>query len=171
MPPRVTAGVTPPKPPVLTIRVLGAGDMVTRLAACCHPVPGDEIIGYVTRNRGVTVHRRDCRNVIGKDEKERLIPVEWGETDALYPVNIQVDAWDRVGLVRDISSIVAGEKVNIASVSFVNHDDHTCSTFLTLETKGLTQLSRLMARIEGVRGVISVARVGDEATVKTSPST
>ena len=80
---------------------------------------------------------------------------------------LQVEAWDRVGLVRDITTVVAEEKVNIASVSLVNHDDHTTSTFLTLETKGLSQLGRLLAKIEGVRGVTGVTRVGDEATLKT----
>ncbi len=160
----------PLKQPVSAIKVLGVGDLLTQLAKCCHPVPGDDIIGYVTRNRGVTIHRQDCHNVIGEDEKERLIPVEWGQTDSLYPVNIQVEAWDRVGLMRDITTVVAGEKVNIASVSFANNDDHTSSTFLTLETRNLAQLSRLLAKIEGVPGVLNVARAGDEATVKASPS-
>lgn len=168
--PRVVTEATLPKQPVSAIKVLGAGDMLTQLARCCHPVPGDKIAGYVTRSRGVTIHRQDCYNVIHEEERERLISVEWGQTDSLYSVNIQVEAWDRVGLVRDIATIVAGEKVNIASVSFVNHDDHTTSTFLTLETRGLAQLSRLLAKIEGIRGVMSVTRMGDEATIKTSPS-
>jgi len=167
-PPRAIAGVTLPKPPVLAIQVLGVGDMVTRLAECCHPLPGDNIIGYVTRSRGVSVHRQDCHNIIHEDEKERLIPVDWGQTDALYPVSIQVEAWNRVGLIRDITTIVAEERVNIAAMSFVQHDDHTVTEHLTLETKGLAQLSRLLARVEGVRGVISVTRVGVEATIKTT---
>jgi GTP pyrophosphokinase len=167
-PPRAIAGVTLPKPPVLAIQVLGVGDMVTRLAECCHPLPGDNIIGYVTRSRGVSVHRQDCHNIIHEDEKERLIPVDWGQTDALYPVSIQVEAWNRVGLIRDITTIVAEERVNIAAMSFVQHDDHTVTEHLTLETKGLAQLSRLLARVEGVRGVISVTRVGVEATTKTA---
>ena len=170
-PPKVVPEVAPPQPPASTIQVLGAGDMLTHLAQCCHPVPGDKIIGYVTRSRGVTVHRQDCYNVIHEEERERLIAVEWIQTDSVYPVRIQVEAWDRVGLVRDITTVVAEEKVNIAAVSFINHDDHTTSTFLTLETRGLAQLSRLLARIEGVRGVISVTRAGDEATMKASPST
>lgn len=169
--PKEAAGGPPPQPPVSAIKVLGVGDMVTRLAECCHPVPGDRIVGYVTRSRGVSIHRRDCYNIIHEDEKERLIPVEWGQTTALYPVSIQVEAWDRVGLIRDITTIVAEEKINIAAMSFVQHDDHTVTEHLTLEMKGLAQLSRLLGIIEGVRGVISVARVGDEATVKTSPST
>jgi len=169
--PEVTAEVAPPKPSASAIKILGVGDMLSHLARCCHPVPGDKIIGYVTRSRGVTVHRQDCYNVIHEDEKDRLISVEWGRTDSVYPVSIEVQAWDRVGLIRDITTIVAEEKVNIATVSFTNHDGGTTSTFLTLETKGLAQLSRLLAKIEGVHGVISTARVGDGSTIKGSPST
>jgi GTP pyrophosphokinase len=169
-PPDVTAEVVLYKPPTSAIKVLGVGDMLTNLAQCCHPVPGDIIIGYVTRSRGVTVHRQDCYNVIHEDEKYRLIPVEWEQTDSVYPVSFEVQAWDRVGLIRDITTIVAEEKVNIATISFANHDDGTTSTFLTLNTRGLSQLSRLLARIEGARGVISITRLGDEATIKSSPS-
>jgi len=165
--PKAVAEAAPPKPSASAIKVLGVGDMLTHLAQCCHPVPGDEIIGYVTRNRGVTIHRRDCYSVLHEKETERLIPVEWGETDSVYPVNIQVEAWDRVGLMRDITTIVAEEKINIAAVSSTHHDDHTVSEYFTLETKGLAQLSRIMGKIEGVRGVLSVARVGDEAIMKT----
>jgi len=166
--PKVKTQLTPLKMPLSTIRVLGAGDILTHLAQCCHPVPGDRITGYVTRSRGVTIHREDCYNVINAEEKERLIGVEWGETDALYPVNVQVEAWDRVGLARDITSIVAGEKINISTMNVNIHDDYTTSIFLTLETKGLAQLARLMGKIEGVVGVINVTRVGDEATMKAS---
>jgi guanosine-3',5'-bis(diphosphate) 3'-pyrophosphohydrolase len=170
--PKVVTEVAPPKPPVISaVRVLGVGDLLTRLAQCCRPVPGDKIVGYVTRSRGVVIHRQDCYNVVHQDEPERLIAVEWGETDSLYPVSIQVEAWDRVGLMRDITTVIAEEKVNIAAASTANHEDQTMSLYFTLETKGLAQLSRLLVKIEGVRGVISVTRVGDEATTKTSPST
>ena len=81
-----------------------------------------------------------------------------------------MEAWDRVGLVRDITTVVAEEKVNITSVSFANKDDHTTSTLLNLETNGLAQLSRIMEKIEGVRGVISVNRVGDETVLKSVTS-
>jgi len=169
--PREVTEAAPPKPPTSAIRVLGVGDMLTQLARCCHPVPGDRIIGYITRSRGVTIHRQDCHNVINEDEKERLVPVEWAQTDALYPVNVKVEAWDRVGLARDITAIVAEEKVNISTMNVANNDDHTTSISLTLETRGLAQLSRLLGRIEGVRAVVSVTRVGDEATKETSSST
>jgi GTP pyrophosphokinase len=168
--PRV-AEVVPPKGPVSGVKVRGVGDLLTHVAECCHPVPGDSIIGYVTRSRGVTVHRQDCHNVVHEDEKDRLIPVEWGGGDAVYPVKVLVDAWDRVGLVRDITTLVAEEKINIASVSLNNNDDQTISTFLTLETANLAQLSRLLARIEGIRGVTGAARIGDGTSAKAAPQT
>jgi len=167
-PPKTAAEVTPVKSVPPTIQVLGVGNLVTHLAQCCHPVSGDRIVGYVTRSRGVTIHRQDCYNIIHEDERERLVPVDWGETDSLYPVSVQVDAWDRVGLMRDITTVVAEEKVNIASVSFAYHKDHTTSTFLTLQTQGLAQLSRLLKKVEAVRGVISATRIGDEASKKSA---
>jgi len=169
--PKVVAEVVPAKSPESAVRVLGVGDLLTHLAQCCRPVPGDKIIGYVTRSRGVVIHRQDCYNVSHQDEPERLIAVEWGQVDSLYPVSIQVEAWDRVGLIRDITTVIAEEKVNIAAMSSINHDDHTVTEYITLETKGLAQLSRLMGRIEGVGGVRSVTRVGDGVTAKTNPST
>jgi len=135
---------------------------MTNLAQCCHPVPGDKIIGYITRNSGVTIHRADCSNVINEDEKERLIPVEWGQTDLLFPVKIQVDAWDRVGLMRDISTVVAEERVNITSMNLANSTNQRVTIYLTLETKGLAHLSQIMKKIDGVKGVISISRIGDE---------
>jgi GTP pyrophosphokinase len=150
--PRIIPEITPSKPEHSAVQVLGVGDLLTNLAGCCHPVPGDDIVGYVTRSRGVTIHRRDCFNIINEDEKDRLIEVEWGQTEAQYPVNIQVEAWHRVGLIRDISTITAEEKVNIISMSFNEHDDNSTTLFFTLETKGLAHLSRLLTRISGVRG-------------------
>jgi len=169
--PRAAAEVAPPKPTASDIKVLGVGDMLTQLARCCRPVPGDKIIGYVTRSRGVTIHRQDCYNILHEDEKERLINVEWGQSDALYPVSVQVEAWNRLGLVRDLSTMVAEEKVNFTTLNLTNHDDNVISLNFVLETRGLAQLSRLLTKIEGIRGVISVARVGDDATMKTTPST
>jgi GTP pyrophosphokinase len=169
--PKVVAEVALPEVPVSAIRVLGIGDLLTRLAQCCRPVPGDKIVGYVTRSRGVAIHRQDCYNVLRESEKERLIAVEWGQTDSLYPVSIQVEAWDRVGLIHDITKVIAEEKVNIAAVSSTHHDDHTVTEYFTLETKGLAQLSRLLGKIEGIGGVISVTRVGDGVTAKANPLT
>jgi len=159
--PRVSEVVTP-KRPTSEVKVLGIGDMLTQMARCCNPVPGDEIVGYVTRSRGVTVHQSDCPNVVHEVEKERLVPVEWEQSDSYYPVTIEVDAWDRVGLARDITAVVAGEKVNISSMVVNNHDDNTTTVFVTLEIRGLTELSQLLAKMEGIRGATNVARVVDK---------
>jgi len=169
--PKVIPEVAPRKPVPSTVNVLGVGNLVTHLAQCCHPVPGDKIIGYITRSRGVTIHRLDCHSVRQEDEKDRLVPVEWGQTDALYPVNIQVEAWDRVGLMRDITVIVAEEKVNITSLVTRNQSDRTTNMELTMETRGLAQLSRLLKKIESVKGVIRIVRIGDKASVKKSDKT
>jgi GTP pyrophosphokinase len=149
-----------------SVKVLGVGDLMTSVARCCNPVPGDKIIGYITRSRGVSIHRQDCHNIVNEDEKERLVPVEWGQGDHLYPVGIQVVAWDRVGLMRDITVLVAEEKVNITSVSLGDSDGQTVTLFLTLETKGLAQLSQILKKIDGVKGVLSVGRVGIEPSGK-----
>ncbi len=141
------------------IKVLGVGDLLTHRAQCCHPMPGDEIVGYITRGRGVIIHRKDCHNVSHEDERERLIRVDWGHMDQFYPVSIQIEAWDRVGLLRDISAGVAAEKVNIGNVSSREHEDGTTSIRLILETRSIAELSRLLSRLEAVRGVISAARV------------
>ncbi|MBI2848436.1 MAG: bifunctional (p)ppGpp synthetase/guanosine-3',5'-bis(diphosphate) 3'-pyrophosphohydrolase [Chloroflexi bacterium] len=163
------AAAAPVKQPSSAVKVQGVGDLLTRLAQCCHPLPGDKIMGYVTRNRGITIHRQDCYNVMHEDEKDRLIAAEWGETATAYPVKIQVLAWDRVGLVRDITTLIAEEKINITSVTSAGSGDHTASTLLTLETANLAQLSRLFSKIEGMRGVINVSRIGDGASTKATP--
>jgi guanosine-3',5'-bis(diphosphate) 3'-pyrophosphohydrolase len=152
-----------PAAPVYTsaVRVLGTGDLLTQLARCCNPVPGDAIIGYVTRSRGVTVHRRDCLNVLQEDERERLVDVEWGRGGQLYPVAVRIEAWDRVGLMRDISTLVAEEHVNMGAVRTQEHPDRTVSVFLTLETTGIEQLSRVLNKLESVRGVLFVRRTMD----------
>jgi guanosine-3',5'-bis(diphosphate) 3'-pyrophosphohydrolase len=140
------------------LRVLGTGDLLTRMARCCNPVPGDKIVGYVTRGEGVTVHRQDCHNVAHQDDKERLVEVEWGRRGQLYPVAVHIEAWDSVGLLRDISTMVAEEQVNMVGVRTQEHDDGTISIFVTLETSGIEQLTRLLGKLESVRGMISVGR-------------
>ncbi|MEZ4552381.1 MAG: bifunctional (p)ppGpp synthetase/guanosine-3',5'-bis(diphosphate) 3'-pyrophosphohydrolase [Dehalococcoidia bacterium] len=140
------------------VRVLGEGGMHVTIARCCHPLPGELIIGFVTRSRGVTVHRRDCRNASHAAEPERLVECDWGPSGSLYAAAVYVHAWDRVGLLRDISTIVAAEDVNMVGVRTQENDDRTTTVHLTLETQGLPQVSRLMGRLESVRGVISVSR-------------
>ncbi len=159
--------VEPAAAPVLTwpssgIEVLGVGDLLTRVSQCCSPIPGDDIIGYITRTRGVSVHRTDCHNVRNESEQERLVSVNWGSGQTLYPVRLRIEAWDRVGLLRDITTLVSQEKVNIASVITTEHEDSSASIYLTLYTTGVGQLSRLFSRLEGVVGVFSVTRSAPE---------
>lgn len=149
-----------PEGPAYTtsIKVLGTGDLLTRLARCCNPVPGDRIVGYVTRGEGVTIHRVDCPNVVNEDEKERLIDVEWGRRGQMYPVAVHIEAWDRVGLLRDISTLVAEERVNMVGVRTQSLDEDRILILATLETTGIEQLSRLLGKLEAIRGVTSVSR-------------
>jgi GTP pyrophosphokinase len=141
-----------------SIRVLGTGDLLTRIARCCNPVPGDPIIGYVTRGEGVSVHRKNCKNVLHETETERLVDVEWGQRGQLYPVSVQVEAWDRVGLLRDISTLCAEERVNMTGVHTQEGEDGHITIFVTLETGGVEQLTRLLSKLEGIRGVLTVNR-------------
>ena len=140
-----------------SVRVLGAAGLHVTLARCCGPLPGDGIIGFVTRSRGVTVHRRDCRNTRGGAEPERFVECDWGPSGELYAAAVEVRAWDRVGLLRDLSTLVAAEQVNMVAVR-TEHEDRITTVHLTLETEGRAQVSRLMSRLDSVRGVISVSR-------------
>ena len=143
--------------PSSAIEVLGVGDLLTSIARCCNPINGDEIAGYITRSRGVTVHRRNCPNILNETEKERLVTVGWGKTQTLYPVRIQVRAWDRVGLLRDVTTAVSDEGVNIAECVSEEYADMSIIT-LTAHIRGIDQLSTLFFRLEGVKGVIGVTR-------------
>ena len=145
--------------PTSGISVLGAGGMLTRIAQCCNPLPGDPIIGFVTRSHGLSVHKVECPNVLNEDEKARLVPVSWGEKQELYPVRVRIEAIDRVGLLRDVSTKLSEDKINIAWVVTRENDDATVSMELTIHIAGLQQLNRVFSRIESVRGVTSVSRV------------
>ena len=140
------------------VSVMGVGDLLTRMAECCHPIPGDEILGYITRTRGVSVHKDDCPNLKNEDEQERIIHVSWGSIKDLYPVRVRMEAYGRVGLLRDMTVKVSEEKVNIASVVTEENDDGTVTMELTLHTTALGQLGKLFSKLEGVRGVTSVTR-------------
>ncbi len=145
--------------PTSGISVLGVGDLLTRIATCCNPIQGDSIIGFVTRSRGVSVHKVECINVLNEDEKERLVPVSWGQKQELYPVRVRIEAIDRVGLLRDVSTKLSEDKINIAWVVTRENDNATVSMELTIHIGGVQQLNRVFSRIEGIRGVTSVSRV------------
>jgi GTP pyrophosphokinase len=141
------------------VQVLGTGDLLTQIARCCNPVPGDAITGFVTRSRGVSVHRVDCPNVLHEDEPERLIQVSWGPQAQSYPVAVRVEAMDRVGLLRDIGQMMADERVNMTGLRTNERNDGTTAVYATLETTGIEQLTRLLNKLEMVRGVTSATRL------------
>ncbi|MBN2463586.1 MAG: bifunctional (p)ppGpp synthetase/guanosine-3',5'-bis(diphosphate) 3'-pyrophosphohydrolase [Dehalococcoidia bacterium] len=156
--PSITKTVRSDRTTAAGIQVLGVGDLLTQLGRCCNPLPGDPIIGYITRSQGITVHRKDCINVINVEDKRRLIEVNWGEIHDVYPVDIQIDAWDRVGLLRDITTVIAENKVNISNMSTTYHNEIT-SVFATVEIANMAQLTQLLSRIQGARGIMSATRV------------
>ncbi|MDP6667426.1 MAG: bifunctional (p)ppGpp synthetase/guanosine-3',5'-bis(diphosphate) 3'-pyrophosphohydrolase, partial [Dehalococcoidia bacterium] len=140
------------KPPVDQTKglvVMGEPGLLTRIAGCCSPVNGDEISGYLTRGRGVTVHRRNCPKLRDATDPDRNIPVAWGHYDTTYASRLQIEAYDRVGLIRDITNVVSSENVNIHSLS--SSEDvktNACTVSLTVYTTGVEQLSRLFSRVE-----------------------
>jgi GTP pyrophosphokinase len=141
------------------IRVLGVGDLLTRLARCCNPVPGDDITGYITRGKGVTVHRAACGSVLNEQDKERLVGVDWGRTDQqVFPVTVRVEAWDRVGLARDVAALLADEGLSMTAQTAVVHKDQTATVWATVEVSSLDKLSRVLHRLEGIKDVFSVVR-------------
>ena len=150
--------VVPLSSPTTGIQVMGVGDLLIRMGRCCDPLPGERIIGYITRSRGVTVHKTTCSNLRIDDESERLVSVDWGQTRALYPVRVDIQAWDRVGLLKDVTTLVSDERVNIASMITIENPDGTATLTLTLYTSGLEQLTRLFSKLEGVHGVLSASR-------------
>ena len=152
--PNIQVPRTPPR-----LQVMGVGDLLTNLAVCCKPVNGDRIVGFVTRGRGITVHRADCTNVLNVTEPERLVPVTWGDHgEDTFPVTVLIKAWDRVGLLKDVSTLLADERVNIVNVTTNTHDDRTVSLFATVEVAGVRQLSTILQKLEGIRDVYEVHR-------------
>lgn len=144
------------------IRVRGVGDLMSNLARCCRPVPPEPILGYITVGRGVSIHRRDCRNLLRLMEQQasRIVEVEWGEDqEARYPVELRIDAWNRDGLLRDISSVLSDEHIGIiGSRSNTDRRSRKASIELSVEVPDLETLSRTLSRLERLPNVISVRR-------------
>jgi len=144
--------------PGATVTVMGLKGLATSMARCCNPMPGDEIIGYITRGRGVTIHRSDCPNVLRVKDKERLIKVDWGMEEKSYPVPLQIKAYDRQGLMADISNVISSEPVHLIDLS-MNSRQNIVVINLEIEVGGISQLSRLLARLENIPNVIEAIRV------------
>ena len=144
------------------INVLGVGNLLTTMANCCKPVPGDEIVGFITQGKGVTIHRKDCRNILNLKEESRLrlVEVEWGEADVeTYPVTLLIEALDRQGLLSDITRTLADEKVNVIAVNTLSDKNKQMARMaVTIETRDLHQLHRVMDKIHQLHNVTDVVR-------------
>jgi GTP diphosphokinase / guanosine-3',5'-bis(diphosphate) 3'-diphosphatase len=157
-------GSAPPLPPTSSrggVSVKGVDDLLVRFGVCCNPVPGDQIVGYITRGRGVTVHRSDCTNVRASPEKERYVEVEWEKAAArTYPVAVRIEGWDRDGFLRDVAAVISENQVALVALSALANPDKTATVNATLQVTSVEQLSRVLAKLEGVRDVFSVHRDG-----------
>ncbi len=142
------------------VTVLGLKGILTSIARCCNPAPGDEIIGYITRGRGATIHRMDCPNVgrMQTRDHERIVKVSWGEAHKTYPVSIQIKAYDRQGLMGDIYNVLNNEGVNLLNINVkVTHNMATIN--LMVEVDDISQLSRILTRIENLPNIMEAHRL------------
>jgi guanosine-3',5'-bis(diphosphate) 3'-pyrophosphohydrolase len=146
--------------PTDSVNVVGLKGVLTTLGRCCNPTPGDQIIGYVTRGRGATVHRQDCPNILrlGQQDRERLVRVDWGTPVRTFPVPIRIRAYDRQGLMGDISNLLDGEGINIADVR-VNVNRSLAELRFVVEVQDLAQLSKILTKLENVPNVTEAHRV------------
>ncbi|ROS04709.1 GTP pyrophosphokinase [Sinobacterium caligoides] len=147
------------------IQVRGVGNLMTHMAGCCNPVPGDEIAGYITVGRGVSVHRQDCSKLLGhqRHEPERIIEVDWGSDNVRsFTAGIYIEAYDRHGLLRDITTLFANEKVYVTSIN-TQSDKHsnTATMEVSIEVEGLVVLSQLLSKINGLPNVVMALRKGE----------
>ena len=144
------------------VNVGGVGDLLTNIAPCCNPVPGDEIIGFITRGKGVSVHRQDCTNILNleHDKQKQLISVEWADHDnQTYEISLMIQAIDRSGLLRDISNILSDLKVNVLGVQTLSSKDTQMADMnITLEIQDLQQLQKVSDKIMQLTNVLKVYR-------------
>ncbi len=142
--------------------VIGEQDLLTKIGRCCNPIHGDEIIGYLTRNQDVTVHKISCNNAKYSLKPEKIVDVNWGEYTTTYSSRLIVNAYDRVGLIRDITMVVSSEGVNIHKItSSENKGSNAVNIAMTVYTRGVQQLSKLFSRLEAIPGIESVIRINE----------
>jgi GTP pyrophosphokinase len=148
------------KPAGVSIR--GVGNLLTRMAKCCNPLPGDAIVGFITRGQGIAIHRQDCPNAMRhhNENEERLIEVEWGaDTAQTYPVEVEVLAHERAGLLRDITGLFANEKINVTAVNTqTDKGQYVARMTFTLEIPNVATLSRVLALLDQIPNVMDVRR-------------
>lgn len=140
------------------VRIKGVENLLVRFSRCCKPLPGDAIVGYVTRGRGVSIHRTDCPNV--KDaEQERLLPVQWeGGEDHAYPVELVINAWDRKGLLQEVMTVLGEARANVLAIKGSGHADGSAQVSLTVEVQGVDHLAKITECIRRIKSILEVRR-------------
>ncbi|HUV16013.1 MAG TPA: bifunctional (p)ppGpp synthetase/guanosine-3',5'-bis(diphosphate) 3'-pyrophosphohydrolase, partial [Pelolinea sp.] len=141
-----------------SVNVLGLKGILTNIAKCCNPAPGDDIIGYITRGRGATIHRKDCPNALRIKDRERLVKVSWGEPRRTFPVMVQIKAYDRQGLMGDISTVLSNEGVNMRDIN-VKIANNLATINIMLDIGDISQLSRILTLTESLPNVMDAFRV------------
>ncbi len=145
------------------IEVVGVGNLLTQMANCCRPLPGDDIVGYITRTRGVTIHRQDCANMLRLQDAhwDRFVEVQWGEQqDVTYPVDVSLKAYDRTGLLNDITTVLTDANIGLRAVDLkTNKSDSLAYMTLTLDIPDIEKLSQVLGRIARVPNVTDVRRI------------
>lgn len=138
--------------------IMGAGDLVTTLATCCNPRPEASIVGYISNEETILVHSEQCPRLVTIEDPQKIIALHWGTSENLQPVRLEITAWDRVGLLRDITSSISGERVNISSVITNQQGEGKTIIESTVFITGINQLSKLFGNIESIKGIIAVKR-------------
>lgn len=144
------------------VRVSGIDNLLIRLSRCCNPVPGDEIVGFITKGRGVSVHRSDCTNIDTADAKARLIPVEWetGLNDKKeYNVEIEINGYDRRGLLNEVLQAVNETKTNISAVSGKSDRNKMATINMSISITNVSHLQKVVDRIKQIPDIYSVRRI------------
>jgi len=143
------------------IKIDGVDNLLVKFSRCCNPVPGDKIVGYITRGRGVSIHRQDCKNVARGDfDKDRLIDVKWeGFEETSYPVEIQASAHDRPGILSEVINLVSDMKTNIDAINARTTKDGVAVIDMILEINNKQHLENVMQKIKKINGIYSIRRV------------
>ncbi|MBQ6508739.1 MAG: bifunctional (p)ppGpp synthetase/guanosine-3',5'-bis(diphosphate) 3'-pyrophosphohydrolase [Flexilinea sp.] len=139
------------------IAVLGVGNIYTTFGKCCNPAPGDDIVGYITIGRGCTIHKVNCPNILRIKNTERLVNVSWGEPKQVYSVPIMIKAYDRQGLINDITNLLVGESVNLENIN-VKTQHNFVHIDIVVDVQDISQLSRLLNKMEALPNVIEAYR-------------
>ncbi|MEH6581917.1 MAG: GTP diphosphokinase [Halioglobus sp.] len=153
------------------VQVHGVGNLLTYMAGCCKPLPGDGITGFITKGKGVSVHRSDCGRLmkLQQSSQDRIVEVEWGNNapQDKFEVDVAIEAYDRQGLLRDITELFANARINVLTINTqTNQKRHTATMRLRVEVPNLAALSKLLERLNRLNNVVSAARLVDEGSSK-----